>query len=120
MQRRAPARLSCITTVVPYNRPIPEKKSQSGGSGIIGAWVQAEKMIQIVLLLPSAAFIGWIAGVLLDRWLHQTWIAVAGIVLGIISGLVGAIRMAMIYANDPKAGKGDGNGNEPGSSGSTS
>jgi ATP synthase protein I len=118
------ARSSCITTVVPYHRPIPEKKSQPGSSGIIGAWVQAEKMIQIVLLLPSAAFIGWLAGYGLDRWLHQSWIAMAGVVLGIISGLVGAIRMAIFYSGGSNAGNGegdgDGNGNGPGRSGTPS
>ena len=66
-------------------------------SGMFGAWVQAEKMMQIVLLLPSAAFIGWLAGYGLDRWLHQTWIAMAGIIFGIVAGLVGAIRMAIAY-----------------------
>ncbi len=97
--------------MMPYHNPIPEKKSQSGMSGMLGAWVQAEKMIQIVLLLPSAAFIGWLAGYGLDRWLHQTWIAMAGIVFGIVAGLVGAVRMAMFYGADSKSGNADGSGN---------
>jgi len=80
-------------------------------SGLVGAWVQAEKMVQIVLLLPSAGFIGWLAGYGLDRWLHQTWIAMAGIVFGIVAGLVGAVRMAMVYGGDSSGGKRDGNGN---------
>jgi uncharacterized membrane protein YgcG len=114
--------------MMPYHRPIPEKKSQPGSSGMFGAWVQAEKFIQIALLLPSAAFIGWLAGYGLDRWLHQTWIAMAGVVFGIISGLVGAIRMAIFYSsrsdvgNGAGDGDGDGNGtaNGPGSSGAAS
>jgi ATP synthase protein I len=107
--------------MVPYHNPIPEKKQSSGSSGgtgmsgMFGAWVQAEKMMQIVLLLPSAAFIGWLAGYGLDRWLHQSWIAMAGIMFGIVAGLVGAIRMAIAYGaasgpadqNDNRSGDGD-------------
>jgi F0F1-type ATP synthase assembly protein I len=102
--------------MVPYHNPIPEKKQdRSGMSGMFGAWVQAEKMMQIVLLLPSAAFIGWLAGYGLDSWLHQSWIAMAGILFGIVAGLVGAIRMAIAYGaasgptdqNDDRSGNGD-------------
>jgi ATP synthase protein I len=92
--------------VVPYHNPIPDKKEDSSGSGMsgmLGAWVQAEKIVQIVLLLPSAAFIGWLAGYLLDRWLHQSWIAMAGIIFGIVAGLVGAVRMAMIFGKASSA-----------------
>lgn len=122
----------CITTLVPYHNPIPEKKQRgkdagtlptqkgqgglAGGPGIIGAWVQAEKMMQIVLLLPCAAFIGWLLGYWLDHILHQSWIAMIGIVVGIISGLVGAVRMAMVYGAGPKTGGKNGNGTEGGSS----
>ena len=82
-----------------------------GLPGLLGAWVQAEKMMQIALMLPSAAFIGWLIGFGLDRWLHQTWIAMIGIVVGILSGLVGAIRMAMVYAWPiPKQGGKNGDG----------
>lgn len=52
-------------------------------------------MMQIAILLPSAAFIGWLCGALADRWLHQTWISLAGIVFGGISGLVYVIRLAL-------------------------
>ena len=131
----------CITTMVPYHRPIPERKQRgkadgapsddpaqggvggglippqrrgpvAGGSGLIGAWVQAEKMIQIALVLPCAAFIGWLPGAWLDRHFHQAWMAIAGVVFGIIAGLVAAIRMAVVYANDPAMNKLDENGNE--------
>ncbi len=110
-----------------YHRPIPEKKrrakagneaageqAQGGFGGMMGAWIQAEKMIQIALMLPSAAFIGWLIGAGLDYWLHQTWIAMIGIVAGILSGLVGAIRMAMVYAADPKLDGKNGDGAGPG------
>ena len=91
-----------------------------GTSGLMGAWIQAEKMIQIVLVMPCAAFIGWIIGVGLDRWLHQTWIATAGIVLGIIAGLVGAIEMAVLSAAGSKGESKNGEGTDNGSSGTPS
>ncbi|MGA7343633.1 MAG: AtpZ/AtpI family protein [Terracidiphilus sp.] len=77
-------------------------------------------MMQIALLLPSAAFIGWLLGVWLDHLLHQTWGAMAGIVFGIISGLVGAIRMAMVFAADPKLEDKIGDGTEKDNSDSSS
>ena len=86
-------------------------------SGLLGAWVQAEKMIQIALSLPSAAFIGWLGGYGLDRWLHQKWISTAGVIFGIVAGLVGAVRMALSYGAGSRAGNGDQNGNGPGDSG---
>jgi F0F1-type ATP synthase assembly protein I len=118
---------------VPYHNPIPEQKqrgkpegasasnkSNDGlGGGMIGAWVQAEKMIQIALVLPCAAFIGWLPGYWLDRHFQQTWMAIAGVVFGIIAGLVAAIRMATVYSNDPGMKKLDENGNQADKSGRT-
>lgn len=88
-----------------------------GASGLIGSWIQAEKMIQVALMLPCAGFIGWAIGAGLDRWLHQTWISMVGIVLGIIAGLVGAIQMAIASAADPKHKGSRGDGTKNGSSG---
>jgi ATP synthase protein I len=106
--------------MVPYHRPIPEKKTESGMPGIIGAWVQAEKMIQMALVLPCAAFIGWAIGAWLDHLLHQTWIAMAGIVFGIISGLVTVVRMVMVHTSESEQVSKNGNGAKKGNSGTTS
>jgi ATP synthase protein I len=111
---------------VPYNKPIPEKKQQDGapgmlstqqskrepggGSGLMGAWIQAEKMVQVALVLPCAGFIGWVAGIGLDRLLHQTWISIAGAVFGIVAGLIGVIRMAIVFTSASGAGGKNGNG----------
>jgi hypothetical protein len=119
--------------MVPYHNPIPERKQrdkaegtpESGKSkdglagGMMGAWIQAEKMIQIAMVLPCAAFICWLPGFWLDRHFHQTWIAMAGVVFGIIAGLIAAIRLAIVYANDPAMNKLDENGNEADKSGKT-
>jgi len=77
-------------------------------------------MIQIALVLPCAAFIGWAAGLGLDRLLHQRWMATAGILFGIVSGLVGVIRMAMAYGSGPGDGSQSGNGTKKGDSGTNS
>lgn len=92
---------------MPYHHPIPEPDSQGKRSGAFLAWVQAEKFIQIILVLPSAAFIGWAAGFGLDRAFHKTWIAMIGIVVGIVAGLVSAIRMAVYYASKSDNAPGD-------------
>jgi uncharacterized membrane protein YfcA len=95
---------------MPYNRPIPDPKrdlrpdsKQSGKDpGLLSAWIQAEKLMQIALVLPCAAFIGWLIGAWLDHRLHQSWIAIAGIVFGGVSGLVYSIRVALAVNKDPK------------------
>jgi ATP synthase protein I len=97
---------------MPYHKPIPEPDSRGKPSGAFGAWVQAEKFIQIILVLPSAAFIGWLIGAGLDHALHKTWISMAGVVVGIVAGLVSAIRMAVYYAGKSDSGDGGGNSNQ--------
>ena len=51
--------------------------------------------MQIALLLPCAAFIGWLFGAWLDSKLHQSWIGLAGMVFGGISGIVYVVRMVL-------------------------
>lgn len=93
---------------MPYNRPIPDQKPERGNSGGMQTLIQAEKLTQIAVLLPSAAFIGWLAGAWLDSKLHQSWIGLAGIVFGGISGLVYVVRLVMATGNDTQ-GKGSTN-----------
>jgi ATP synthase protein I len=89
-----------------FNKPIPDNDGKRRDNGGIATLVQAEKMMQIALLLPSAAFVGWLIGVLLDRWLHTSWIGPAGIAFGGISGLVYVIRLVLATGSkiDDKAG----------------
>jgi len=94
-----------------FNRPIPDRKPAHDNSGGIQTLVQAEKLTQIAVLLPSAAFIGWLAGAWLDSKLHQSWIGLAGIVFGGISGLVYVVRLVMASGGAPDNAKTtDGNG----------
>jgi ATP synthase protein I len=91
---------------MPFHRPIPDTNPQGKGSGLLGAIVEAEKLIQIALVLPCAAFIGWLAGAWLDHRLHQSWIGLLGIVFGGASGLVYVVRLAL--AAGKESGKGSG------------
>lgn len=56
--------------------------------------LKAERLTQIAFVLPAAVLIGWGIGALLDKWLHQHWIYIAGVILGAIAGMVEAIRQA--------------------------
>ena len=51
---------------MPFHRPIPESKRRGnaggelqdenrGGTSLLGAWVQAEKVMQIALMLPDGS-----------------------------------------------------------------
>ena len=46
----------------------------------------------LALALPASTFVGWVIGVLLDRWLHTTWLYLVGLIVGIIAGFVELIR----------------------------
>ena len=80
---------------MPFNRPIPNSKPPSQLKSGVDAWVQAEKLMQIALVLPSAVVIGWLGGALADHLLHQKWIVIVGIILGSISGLVFVVQTAV-------------------------
>ncbi|MGA7244946.1 MAG: AtpZ/AtpI family protein [Terracidiphilus sp.] len=68
----------------------------------VEAVVQAEKLLQVALMLPCAAVVGWLIGAWADKHFHQTWIAITGIVFGAISGLVYVIRMALTAERDTR------------------
>ena len=78
---------------MPDHRPIPED-TRKKLPGAMQSLVQAEKLLQVAFVLPSAVVIGWFAGAWADRRWHQSWIAIVGIIFGSISGLVYVIRLA--------------------------
>jgi ATP synthase protein I len=78
---------------MPYHRPIPDRGKKPPGA--MQSLVQAEKLLQIAFVLPSATVIGWLAGAWADEKWHQSWIGIAGLIFGSVSGLVYVVRMAI-------------------------
>lgn len=97
---------------MPFNNPIPDGDRPKRDSGGLATLVQAEKMMQIAILLPSAAFIGWLLGAWADKAWHQSWIGITGIVFGGISGLVYVIRLVMAEGANGKTKPGKGTGSQ--------
>ena len=58
-------------------------------------WIQMAKYSPLAFGFPAATVAGWLIGVALDRWLHTTWLYIAGLIVGIIAGFVELIRAAM-------------------------
>lgn len=96
-----------------YERPIPDPEPRKKHSAVVDAIVQAERLMQIALVLPSSVFIGWFAGAWLDERFHQTWISLAGIVFGCVSGLVYVVRLALAAGNRPEGRNADRAGKGP-------
>ena len=71
-----------------------EKDSNSSGNNEKSWMIQLGRYSQIGFALPAATVIGWGAGTLLDRWLHTTWLYLAGLLCGIAAGFVELIRVA--------------------------
>jgi F0F1-type ATP synthase assembly protein I len=101
---------------MPFNRPIPESKLPAKASGGLSAYVEAEKLMQIAFVLPSAVVVGWGAGALADYLLHTKWIVIAGIVLGIVSGLYYVVQTAIAAEKASSPGNGTRKGTGKGSS----
>jgi ATP synthase protein I len=92
IQGRAHVRLQIETMPA----PTPDTRKTSGG---LNTLVKAEKLMQIALVLPTALVIGWAGGALLDKWLHQHWIYIVGIIFGAIAGLMEAVRESLKAGN---------------------
>ena len=73
---------------MPESAPNPKQNTPKGPSGALGGLVKAERLMQIAFVLPTAVVVGWLVGYLLDRWLHQNWIYIPGILLGCVAGFV--------------------------------
>ena len=80
---------------MPYHRPLPDSNPRSKGPSGLSALVEAEKLLQVAFVLPSALVICWAAGWWLAHLTHHKWIEIAGIVFGCITGLVYVIQMAI-------------------------
>ena len=102
---------------MPHNNPTPERKSNSKGGIGLQSLVQAEKLLQIAFVLPSAMIIGWLAGAFADLKLHQSWWTIVGIIFGCVAGLYYVVRLAIdaekSAAKSEPSGKSGSNSGEP-------
>ena len=57
--------------------------------------MQMANYSQLAFIFPAATVAGWLIGLGLDRWLHTTWLYLAGLILGIIAGFVELIRTVL-------------------------
>lgn len=67
----------------PKNRNSDEKKN---------FLLQFARYSQLAVVFPAAVVVGWLVGAALDRWLHTSWLYLAGLILGIVAGFVELIR----------------------------
>ncbi len=100
---------------MPFNRPIPDDQQPSKSSGALRGYVEAEKLLQLALVLPGAVAIFGIAGWLADRRLHQHWITIAGIVFGSVAGLFYVIQTVVAAEHKSRKEEPIQNGNSGGS-----
>ena len=80
-----------------------DDKATGGGKGALGELVKAESMIQLAIALPAGCVIGWLVGGWLDRHFHQSWISIAGILLGALAGFVQIFRTASRYLKNDRS-----------------
>jgi len=79
--------------------PSPPPKSSSK-DGALQSLVRIESLIQLALLLPAAVVIGWALGLVLDRWLHQHWINILGLIAGAVAGFVQIFRVVLSHSKE--------------------
>jgi F0F1-type ATP synthase assembly protein I len=82
-----------------------ENKEAAGDSKVqkdaaMKSLVQVESLIQLALMLPVATVVGWLIGVGLDKWLHQHWIYIAGLIVGAAAGFVEMFRVIVAQSKE--------------------
>lgn len=81
---------------MPPDSPNPQPPKRSSlTSGI----ASAERILEIAFIMPAAVAVGWLGGAALDKWLHQHWIYIVGIILGFVAGFVEVLRLAVSFSN---------------------
>lgn len=73
----------------------PDQKGSGGPASGFSNLVEAEKLMQVAFVLPSALVVCWFIGWWLADRTHHKWLEIAGIVFGCIVGLVYVIQMAV-------------------------
>jgi F0F1-type ATP synthase assembly protein I len=80
---------------IPQQEMSKQEVSEEDKSGNRNSWIQIAKYSQLAFVFPAATVAGWLVGAALDRWLHTTWLYLAGLILGIVAGFVELIRAAL-------------------------
>lgn len=86
---------------MPEDKPKPEASSGQR-SGLVDGLVRAERLMQIAFILPVAVVVGWAIGAGLDKWLHQHWIYLVGVVLGSVAGFIEVFRLVQRNEKDDR------------------
>jgi F0F1-type ATP synthase assembly protein I len=50
------------------------------------------KYLSLALTLPASVVAGYVLGSVADHWLHVPWLRVAGILLGMVAGILQIIK----------------------------
>ena len=69
-------------------------------SDAVKSLVQVESLVQLALMIPVATMVGWLMGAGLDKWLHQHWIYIPGMILGAAAGFVQIFRVVLAHSKD--------------------
>ena len=72
-----------------------DKASEQNAEQKRNFFLQFARYSQLAFVLPAALVAGWLIGAALDRWLHTTWLYLAGILLGIVAGFIELIRTVL-------------------------
>ncbi len=78
----------------------PNRSRPPQPSGALGGLVKAERLMQIAFILPCAVVAGWLVGYLLDKWLHQHWIYIVGLLLGCVAGFIEVFHIVLENEKD--------------------
>ncbi len=68
---------------------------KSADNGDRSFLIQIARYSQLAFVLPAATCVGWVIGLLLDKWLHTTYLYLVGLLLGIVAGFVELIRTVL-------------------------
>jgi F0F1-type ATP synthase assembly protein I len=77
-----------------------QKQSNTKQCDAVKSLVQVESLIQLGLVLPIATVIGLLIGMGLDKWLHQHWIYIPGLILGAVAGFVHIFRVVLALSKE--------------------
>lgn len=85
---------------MPDETPTPNPPPRKAPDGVLSGLIGAERMMQIALVLPVSVLVGWAIGAGLDKWLHQHWIYLAGVVLGAVAGFIEIFQIVAKNSKD--------------------